>query len=188
MEISKLRLIAAYLLFPILFPHLLFYNFSRKKRLIRSDVGGGIKKILCRLVYDRPYRNLFYQRIGRIHFIFSWLLPRCPYTKINQDMIIGPHATLEHAQNTFLNAKSIGSHLVCFHNVTVGQLGDKIPTIGNYVTLSCGASVLGGISIGDNVVIGANCVVVNNVPDNCTVIGNPARIVRMNGEKVNILL
>ena len=46
----------------------------------------------------------------------------------------------------------------------------------------------GGIKIGDNVNIGANCVVTKDVPSNCTVIGNPAIIVKMNGKKVNIPL
>lgn len=101
-------------------------------------------------------------------------------------MSLGSFATLEHAQNTFLNAKSIGDHFTCFHNVTIGQLGNRIPKIGNYVTVSCGASILGEVHIGNNVIIGANCVITKNVPDNCTVIGNPARIVKLNGNKVNI--
>ena len=103
-------------------------------------------------------------------------------------MKIGSHLGFVHAQNTFLNAKSIGKNCVFFHNVTIGQIKGQIPTIGNNVTVSCGASILGDVIIGNNVVIGANCVVVKNVPDNCTVIGNPARIVRLNGEKVNIKL
>lgn len=48
---------------------------------------------------------------------------------------------MEHAFNTFLNAKSIGSNFRCYHNVTLGQKGGKIPTIGNNVTISCGGSV-----------------------------------------------
>lgn len=150
--------------------------------------GGGIRMFMYRLVYDKPYRNVFYHRIGRIHFLFSWVLPRCYYTKINQDMKIGSHLGFVHAQNTFLNARSIGKNCVFFHNVTIGQIKGQIPTIGNNVTVSCGASILGDVIIGNNVVIGANCVVVKNVPDNCTVIGNPARIVRLNGQKVNIKL
>lgn len=46
----------------------------------------------------------------------------------------------------------------------------------------------GGVKIGDNVKIGANCVVVKDVPNNATVIGVPARIVRLNGERVDIKL
>ena len=48
--------------------------------------------------------------------------------------------------------------------------------------------MLGDIIIGNHVIVGAGCVVVKNLPDNCTVIGNPARIVKLNGERVDIKL
>lgn len=95
---------------------------------------------------------------------------------------------MEHPFNTFLNAKSIGSHFRCFHNVTIGQKDGKIPTIGNNVTVSCGASILGGVTAGDNVVVGAGCVVVHDVPANCTVVGNPARVIRQDGKRVDYKL
>lgn len=93
-------------------------------------------------------------------------------------MKIGSGIRLVHAHNTYLNAKSIGNNFTCYHNVTIGVKNKKIPTIGNNVTVSCGAVILGGISIGNNVVIGSNCVVVHDIPDNCTVIGNPSIIVK----------
>lgn len=172
---------------PLLIPHLLFYYFSPRKTLIKSDIGGG-KKLIYHLVYDKPYRNAFYYRLGKIHFLFSWILPRCYYTRIDQNMSIGENFYMEHAFNTFLHAKVIGNHFRCYHNVTIGQKGGKIPTIGNNVTVSCGASILGNVTIGNNVVIGVGCVVVKDVPDNCTVIGNPAYIVRKDGQKVYIPL
>ena len=58
-------------------------------------------------------------------------------------MNIGHDIQMEHAFNTFLNAKSIGDHFRCFHNVTLGQKNGKTPTIGNNVVVSCGASILG---------------------------------------------
>ena len=103
-------------------------------------------------------------------------------------MIIGENIYMEHAFNTFLNAKYIGQHFRCFHNVTIGAKGGKVPVVGDNVLVSCGASVLGDIIIGNHVIVGAGCVVVKNLPDNCTVIGNPARIVKLNGKKVCIEL
>ena len=85
-------------------------------------------------------------------------------------MPVGKNLQMEHAYNTFLNAVSIGDNFSCFHNVTVGQKGGKLPTIGN------------------NVVVGAGCVVVHDVPDNCTVVGNPARVVKQNGKRVDYSL
>lgn len=143
MKIAKSRMLIAYICLPFLFIHLLFYFFSPSKEKIHSDVGD-VKEFIYRLLFDKPYRNVFYYRIGKIHFLFSWILPRCYYMKINQNMSIGLRLKVEHAYNTFLNAKSIGDDFACWHNVTVGGLGGKIPTIGNGVTMSCGSSVLGG--------------------------------------------
>ncbi len=64
----------------------------------------------------------------------------------------------------------------------------KTPTIGNNVVVSCGASILGDCVIGDNVIIGAGCVVVKSVPANCTLIGNPAVIVKKNGIEMHEIL
>lgn len=147
-----------------------------------------LTQFIYHLIYDKPHRNVFYYRVGRIHFLFSWLLPRCYYTKINQNMNIGHDIQMEHAFNTFLNAKSIGDHFRCFHNVTLGQKNGKTPTIGNNVVVSCGASILGDCIIGDNVIIGAGCVVVKSVPANSTIIGNPAVIVKKEGIKTYELL
>lgn len=70
--------------------------------------------------------------------------------------------------------------------VTIGANSQyEYPTIGNDVHIFAGALVIGDITIGNNVVIGAGAVVTKSVPDNCTVVGNPARIIRRNGVKVN---
>ncbi|MDR2010191.1 MAG: serine O-acetyltransferase [Bacteroidales bacterium] len=62
-------------------------------------------------------------------------------------------------------------------------MGGK-PTIGNNVKIYAGAKLIGGIKVGDNVKIGANAVVVKDVPDNCTVVGVPAYIVRRDGVSI----
>lgn len=190
MKVAKSRVAIAYVCAPILFIHLLFFLLSPNRKAILSDLGegGGIKLLIYRLLFDKPYRNVFYYRIGRIHFMFSWLLPRRSDMKINQNMPIGFRLKNEHSFCTFLNAVSIGDDFSCWHNVTIGNMGGQIPTIGNHVTMSCGSSVLGGVHIGDNVIIGSGCVVTKDVPSNCTVIGNPAHIVKLNGERVDILL
>lgn len=79
------------------------------------------------------------------------------------------------------------------HLTTIGKSNPQKkdlerPVIGNNVTLGANVMILGDIKIGDNVTIGAGSVVTKSVPDNCIVVGNPARIIRQDGEKVNILL
>ena len=60
------------------------------------------------------------------------------------------------------------------------EKGKRHPTIGNNVMISAGAKVLGSFTIGDNVKVGAGAVVITPVPDNCTVVGVPGRIVKRN--------
>ena len=93
-----------------------------------------------------------------------------------------------HGDSTYIYAKSIGRNLYVNQCVTIGTVGDKSPIIGDNVRIATGAIVIGGISIGDNSTIGAGAVVVKDVPSNCVVVGNPARIVKQNGTKVDIKL
>ena len=75
----------------------------------------------------------------------------------------------------------LGSNVTIFQQVTIGIIGygsKAAPQIGNNVLIGAGAKIIGNISIGDNVRIGANCVVTKDVPSNCTAVGNPARIIR----------
>lgn len=69
----------------------------------------------------------------------------------------------------------IGDDCTIYHGVTLGGTGKDInkrhPTLKNNVIVGCGAQILGNITIGNNVKIGANTVVLNDIPDNSTVVG-----------------
>lgn len=87
---------------------------------------------------------------------------------------------------------SIGKNCTIYPGVIIGSLGSgneqKAATIGDNVCIFGGVKILGGITIGDNLNIGMNAVVMKDVPNNCNVVGNPARIIRIDGKKVNIPL
>lgn len=77
----------------------------------------------------------------------------------------------------------MGNDVTIYQQVTIGSHGKKgcdrgYPIIGNKVRIYAGAKILGAIKIGDNVIIGANSVVLKDVPANTTVAGVPARIIR----------
>ena len=76
----------------------------------------------------------------------------------------------------------IGNHVIIGTNVLTGGRSNKkgMPIIGNNVYIATGAKILGNITIHDNVIIGANAVVIHDVPSNCSVGGIPAKIIKSN--------
>ncbi|MCA9405375.1 MAG: serine acetyltransferase [Candidatus Omnitrophica bacterium] len=79
-----------------------------------------------------------------------------------------------------------GKNIVIESGVVIGAakngLPVQVPVLGNDVFIGSGAKILGGITVGNNVKIGANAVVVKNVPDNATVVGIPGRVVQVDEE------
>ena len=96
-----------------------------------------------------------------------------PRTPIGKGFVIHNFSTL------FVQAVHIGENFTVNQCVTVGTdwRQNGTPRIGNNVFLGSGAKVLGNITLGDNVVVAANALVERSVPDNCTVVGVPARII-----------
>lgn len=102
---------------------------------------------------------------------------------------IGPGFFIDHGMGVVIGETAvIGKNVTIYQGVTLGgtgtERGKRHPTIGNNVVVGAGAKVLGNITIGNNVRVGAGSVVVHSVPDNCTVVGVPAEIVRREGKKV----
>jgi len=99
--------------------------------------------------------------------------------------IIGPGFFIQHGFSTIIGAKSIGSNCSINQQVTIGFKNEfDCPTIEDNVTITAGVIIVGNARIGKNSVIGANSVIVKDVPENCTIIGNPAYIIKRDGQKV----
>ncbi len=83
----------------------------------------------------------------------------------------------------------IGDGVTIYQGVTLGGTGDqrgkRHPTVGDFVTIGSGAKLLGPVLVGDGAKVGANTVVVEDVPPYATVVGNPGHIVRVEGRKPN---
>lgn len=87
----------------------------------------------------------------------------------------------------FAEGVTIGDYCSIHQGVTIGRSfsGKKegVPTIGNHVILFPGSKVIGNVKVGNNVIVGTNAVVLDDVPDNCVVVGTPARIVSNDSNK-----
>ena len=101
---------------------------------------------------------------------------------------IGRRFFIDHGMGVVIGETAeIGDDVTLYHQVTLGgtstKKGKRHPTIGNNVVIGAGAKVLGPITIGDNCKIGANSVVIKDVPPNSTVVGIPGKVVRREGVK-----
>lgn len=162
-----------------LIPHILLY--ITKRNVVNPDLEKvqsrkpTVFNFIKAMTRERTFRNLFYYRIGEyFSFFIKWLCPpeRTMYIWCPN---IGRGAHFEHSYATYLNANSIGDNFYCLQLVTVGNGKGGRPTIGNDVSIMTGATIFGGIKIGNHVTIGANAVVLHDVPDGWTVAGIPAK-------------
>ncbi|MBQ27837.1 MAG: serine O-acetyltransferase [Nitrospiraceae bacterium] len=109
--------------------------------------------------------------------------------EIHPAAAIGSNFFIDHGAGVVIGETTvIGNNVTLFQGVTLGgtgkERGKRHPTLGSHVVVGAGAKILGGMTIGDNVTIGANSVVLKSVPPHSTVIGVPARIIRVKGERL----
>ncbi|MBX3325721.1 MAG: serine O-acetyltransferase [Nitrospira sp.] len=109
--------------------------------------------------------------------------------EIHPSAKIGTGFFIDHGMGVVIGETAeIGDYVTLFQGVTLGgtgkERGKRHPTLGNHVVVGAGAKILGGITIGDNVKIGANSVVLKNVAANSTVIGVPGRVIKSQGERL----
>lgn len=101
---------------------------------------------------------------------------------------IGPGLYIGHTGLVRIHPEvKIGKNLSIGSGTTIGTkgVGNKgAPELGDNVYIGLGAKILGKIKIGNNVRIGANAVVVTDIPDNATAVGIPARVVKINNQKI----
>lgn len=103
---------------------------------------------------------------------------------------IGKGLFIDHGMGVIIGETTvIGDNVTLFQGVTLGgtgkERGKRHPNIGNNVVVGTGAKVLGNITIGDNSYVGANAVVIKDVPANSTVVGVPGRITKQDGKKID---
>jgi serine O-acetyltransferase len=189
----KQLLFGLYKLF--LIPHLILYWVTKNKNTINEDLNrwAEVKKIkksnigllLHFLTHSKDFRTVFYFRINSPlkHVLNIYCRKENNFT-IDMNTKLGGGIVTGHPYCTVLNAISIGKNFYVNHLVTIGEIEGKKPTIGDNVSVYTGAIIIGDITIGNNCQIGAGSVVTKSIPDNCVVVGNPARIIKQNGKRV----
>jgi putative colanic acid biosynthesis acetyltransferase WcaB len=152
-----------------------------------KNIKGRIILILFRLAHIATVSKvLFILWIPYLVFyrvFVEWFLG----TELPYKLKIGKNFLLYHGQALVINDGTvIGSNCTIRHCTTIGNKKNKngtftnSPVIGNNVELGSNVCVIGPIIIGDNVVIGAGSIVVKDVPPNCIIAGNPAKVIAKN--------
>lgn len=151
----------------------------------------GNSKGMTLLIFFRTAQLVHNNKVSRILFLpyllfyrlfVEWILG----VEIPWKVKIGSGLILDHGQSLVINSlTTIGNNCQLRHSTTIGtkKLSNGTyshsPQIGNNVDIGSNTCIIGAITIGDNVTIGAGSVVVKDVPSNCIIAGNPAKIIKL---------
>ncbi|MFB9329544.1 serine O-acetyltransferase [Paenibacillus aurantiacus] len=146
---------------------------------------SGLHAIWAHRVAHMLYKRKWYtlsRMVSQVSRFFTGI-------EIHPGARIGNRLFIDHGMGVVIGETcEIGDNVVIYQGVTLGgtgkERGKRHPTIGNNVVIGSGSKVLGSFTVGDNVNIGSNAVVLRPVPSNSTVVGNPGRVVKRNGERV----
>ncbi len=143
----------------------------------------------------RMYRKAHFFYNHKMFLIARYISQKAAHLtgiEIHPGAKIGKRLVIDHGTGVVIGETAeIGDDVLIYQGVTLGgtgkDVGKRHPTIGNNVMISSGAKVLGPFKVGDNARIAAGAVVLEEVPENATVVGVPARVVKLGGVKVTPL-
>ncbi len=132
------------------------------------------------VIWHRVTHFLYNKKIYFLSRLISQWVRFFTGIEIHPGAKIGKNLFIDHGMGVVIGETAeIGDNCLIYHQVTLGgtgkDKGKRHPTIGNGVLLSTGCKVLGPIFVGDGAKVGANAVVVKDVPSNATAVGIPAR-------------
>ena len=136
------------------------------------------------ICFHRMAHWLWKNRVLLIPRFISHLARFLTGIEIHPGAEIGPGFFIDHGMGVVIGETTeIGESVILFQGVTLGgtgkERGKRHPTLGSHVVVGAGAKILGAITIGDHVKIGANSVVLRSVPAHSTVVGVPAKTIRL---------
>ena len=146
----------------------------------------GVHAILLHCLAHRLYRWRLFVIARLISHMSRWLTG----IEIHPGAKIGRRFFIDHGMGVVIGETSeIGDDVLIYQGVTLGgtghEKGKRHPTIGSHVVVGSGAKILGDITLGEWVRVGAGSVVVRSVPDHSTVVGIPGRVVAIKGVAIS---
>ncbi|HAT4072477.1 TPA: serine O-acetyltransferase EpsC [Clostridium perfringens] len=167
----------------------MFRNLKYDIENVMKNDPAARTKLEVLLLYQSIHVLIFYRIAHGLYKIKLFFLARLisqlgrffTGIEIHPGAKIGKGLFIDHGMGVVIGETAeIGDNVTIYHGVTLGgtgkDKGKRHPTIGNNVIIGCGAKILGPISIGDRAKIGANSVVLKNVPNGKTAVGIPAVI------------
>ena len=163
---------------------------AAKSKLSLILTYPGVKAILFHKIANFFAKAKFYL-VARVISQFSRFLTGI---EIHPKAKIGKNLFIDHGMGVVIGETSeIGNNVTIYHAVTLGGSSPSIdserqrdekrhPTIGDDVVIGSGAQIIGPVNIGNNARIAANAVVVKDVPDNTTMVGIPAKAVKLDNK------
>ncbi|MDD2181227.1 MAG: serine O-acetyltransferase [Bacilli bacterium] len=164
--------------------------FDDAKNISKKDPAA--RNIIHVILLYQGFHILIFHRIG--HFFYNiklYFIARLisqigrfiTGIEIHPGAKIGNRLFIDHGMGVVIGETAIiGNDCTIFHGSTLGGTGKDVnkrhPTLKNNVIVGCGAQLLGNITIGNNVKIGANAIVLSDIPDNSTVVGEKSRVIQ----------
>lgn len=172
----------------------LYTRYVKNNLLLQEDIDQNLKvrgskvlsssfkdKFIHLMIYYPEYVMLFLWRTNNPSFFGKRWFVKDFHCKLFKSTKIDGGLSCYHPFATVINAKTIGKNFQFRNGLTIGNKGDdntQLPTIGNNVTVGAQVVIIGNITIGDQVIIGAGSVVVKDIPSYSVVAGNPAKVIK----------
>jgi|SRR4051812_515465 len=148
-----------------------------------NRVLGSIRAFQYHRARKGPWHRVM-RRLARLRHMFWSVITQ---SDIGLETRFGSGLMLPHPNGVVIHENAaIGNDCMIMQQVTIGMIGDgEVPTVGSNVYVGAGAKIIGRVNIGDGARIGANAVVVDDVPPGATAVGIPARLVIGRGGKLS---
>ena len=192
---ADLKRILAVINYPRTLPVYFCAKLSKQRHLIEADIArwnnidqidfGFFESMNWYLTYKKEFRNLLQHRLKKptrtavamLHYAVARVLWKPLETLYIYTDEIGGGLYIQHGFATIISAQKIGENCRIYQQVTIGYKEQYRPILEDNVSVTCGAKVLGGITMHANSLAAAGAVVVKDVPENAIVGGVPAKII-----------